>query len=71
MDCGIRRKTCQTLKELIEIFLISSQRKLNLIETDDDGKGLLKKIFSDFLHFSKDTVLLIQRTTIYWKIQQK
>ena len=45
----LKTKNSQTITSFFEIFLKSSQRKPNLIETDD-GKNFVNKIFTNLLN---------------------
>ena len=58
----LKNKNAQTIKDSFENILISSKRKLNLIETDR-GKEFYNNIFQDFLN--KNDIKLYSRNTSY------
>ena len=58
----LKNKKAQTIKESFENILISSKRKLNLIESDR-GKEFYKNIFQDFLN--KNDIKLYSRNSSY------
>ena len=58
----LKNKNAQTIKDSFENILISSKRKLNLIETDR-GEEFYNNIFQDFLN--KNNIKLYSRNSSY------
>ena len=58
----INNKNAQTIKDVFENILISSKRKLNLIETDR-GKDFYNNIFQEFLN--ENDIKIYSRNSLY------